>query len=73
MVEIVLWFMLGAVIGAIVANLMYMRDSGFGVLKVDKSNPEKDVYRFDIYDLDGLAKRKYVTLRVDKTADLSQK
>lgn len=44
-----------------------------GVLKIDHSNPEKDVYRFDISNLDDLTKKKRVVLRVDNSADLSQK
>lgn len=43
-----------------------------GVLKIDHSNPEKDVYRFEIADLDGLSKKKHIVLRVDNSADLSQ-
>lgn len=44
-----------------------------GVLRIDHSNPEKDIYRIDIKELDRLDKKKYVTLKVDNHADLSQK
>lgn len=42
-----------------------------GTLKIDHSNPEKDVYRFDVDDLDSLAKKKRIVLKVDNNADLS--
>ena len=42
-----------------------------GTLKID-SKGEKELYRFEIDDFDGLSKRKYVRLKVDNNADLSQ-
>ena len=44
-----------------------------GVIRIDKSNPEKDVYRIDIEDIDKLSKKKRILLKVDRHADLSQK
>jgi len=41
-----------------------------GVLKVDPSNPEKDVYKFEFNDeLENLAKKKTVTFTVDQISD----
>lgn len=42
-----------------------------GTLQIDHSG-EKELYRFVIDDFDGLSKKKYVTLKVDNHADLSQ-
>ena len=42
-----------------------------GALKIDHSNPEKDVYRFVIDDLDSLNKKKRILLVIDHNADLS--
>ena len=42
-----------------------------GVLRIDRSNPEKDRYRFEIDDLNKLSTKKYIVLKVDNTADLS--
>lgn len=42
-----------------------------GTLRIDHSNPEKDVYRFEIDDLDNLSTKKHIVLKVDNTADLS--
>lgn len=41
-----------------------------GTLKIDQ-NTDKDLYRFEIDDLDALSKKKYVRLKVDNKADLS--
>lgn len=42
-----------------------------GTLQVDRKG-EVDRYMFNIDDLDGLSKKKYVRLKVDNNADLSQ-
>lgn len=42
-----------------------------GTLQID-SKGEKELYRFEIDDFDGLSKNKYVRLKVNNNADLSQ-
>ena len=42
-----------------------------GTLQIDGKG-EKELYRFEINDLDALSKKKYVRLKVDNNADLSQ-
>lgn len=42
-----------------------------GTLKIDQISAEKDLYRFEIDNLDGLSHRKYILLKVDPNADLS--
>lgn len=44
-----------------------------GILRVDRSDPEKDIYRIEIDDLDCLAKCNRIVLKIDSNADLSQK
>ena len=44
-----------------------------GVIRIDQTNPEKDIYRLDIDDIDKLSKKKRILLKVDTHADLSQK
>lgn len=63
-----LWFVVGVFIGSII---FYDRSSG--TLRIDHRNPEKDVYRIEIDNLDNLAKKRRVVLKVDNHADLSQK
>jgi hypothetical protein len=59
--------------GVIFACIMYACRRTSGVLKIDRSNPEKDVYRFEVENLDDIAKKHYVVLTIDANADLSQK
>ena len=54
-----------SVVGGLVALAIYSCTAG--VLTIDSSNPEKDVYRFDVYDLDKLSKKKYVLLKVKRS------
>lgn len=69
----VLWLVLAAIGGSLITSLVYSFRSVFGILRIDRTNPQKDVYRFDIEDLDKIYKKKYVWLKIDKNADLSQK
>lgn len=65
---------IGVLVGSIVSNVIFFVRYGMaGTLRIDHSNPEKDVYRIEIDDLDGLSKKKHVILKVDNNADLSQK
>lgn len=59
----------GTVIGEAIAILRMRKTCG--TLLIDKKG-EKELYRFEIDDFDGLSKRKYVRLKVNANADLSQ-
>lgn len=37
-----------------------------GILRIDQSNPEKDIYRLEIDNLDILPKKKKIVLKVKK-------
>lgn len=65
--------LVGTLIGSIISNIIFYALSGSGTLRIDHSDPEKDVYRIEIDDLDNLSKHKRVILKVDNHADLSQK
>ena len=45
-----------------------------GTLRIDHSDPETDIYRLEIsnLDLNDLSKKKKITLKVDNNADLSR-
>lgn len=64
------WIFLGALVAGLVCH--FVLDRPCGTLRIDHFNPEKDVYRFDIDDLDKLGKKKRIVLKVDNHADLSR-
>ena len=63
---IIVAFLLGFIVG-----IVYPRKES-GTLKIDHSNPMKDVYRFEVDDLDVLNKKSRIVLRVEHDAHLSQ-
>lgn len=67
-----LLFLVGIIIGILITLLTVLLSTS-GILRIDHSNPEKDLYRFDIDNLDELSRRKRIVLKVDNHADLSQK
>lgn len=67
-----LLFLVGIIIGILITLLTVLLSTS-GTLRIDHSNPEKDLYRFDIDNLDELSRRKRIVLKVDNHADLSQK
>lgn len=67
------WFGLGFLCGAVVAVILWFCRTAYGCLHIDRSNPEKDVYRLDVGDLDRLSKKKQIIVKIDIDADLSQK
>lgn len=68
---IIVSFLIGVVFGLTFGLLRPHKSSG--VLKIDHSNPEKDVYRLEINDLDSLSKKNNIILKVDNDSNLSQK
>ncbi len=62
-------FLIGVFVGVLLCKGLSRYE---GVLRIDHTDPEKDVYRFDIVDFDRLNKKKKITLKVDNSADLSQ-
>ena len=67
-----LLFLAGVVVGSIIGSIIQGIRVAHGTLKIDKSNPQTDVYRLCLNDLDILSKKKYIRLKVDANADLSQ-
>ena len=68
-----LYFTIGVIVGAIGYAICQRMFVTHGTLRIDHSNPEKDVYRFEIDDLEKLNRKAYVELKIDHHADLSQK
>ena len=55
--------------GAVASCILYSKIDG--ILKIDHSNFEKDVYRIEIGDLDSLPYRKHIILKVENDVTLS--
>ena len=55
--------------GAVFSCILYSKIDG--ILKIDHSNFEKDVYRIEIDDLDILPHKKHIILKVENDANLS--
>ena len=63
----------GAVIGTVVTLVFQHMLYANGTLLIDRTDPDRDVYRIDLDSLDNLPKKKRITLKVNPYADLSQK
>lgn len=66
----VIGFVGGLLVGIIFYRLIFWLRSKKGVLRIDHSNPEKDVYRFEIDGIVDDSTKRFV-LKVDHDADLS--
>ena len=67
-------YLIGVIIGCLVSNIIFfIRYRYGGTLRIDNSNPEKDVYRFEIDDINKLSKFKRIILKVNHNSGLSQK
>ena len=62
-----------SLMGSIVTVLIIFLKSVRGTLRIDHSDPNKDIYRLDLDDLDVLTRKKLVILDIDHHANLSQK
>ena len=62
-----------SLVGSIVTVLIIFLKSVRGTLRIDHSNPNKDMYRLELDDLDVLTRKKLVILDIDHHANLSQK
>lgn len=67
-------FLLGVIIGTIMTYLIVKKSMSYsGVLKIDRHNPDKDLYFLEINKLEDLSKSKEILLKVDNDADLTRK
>lgn len=69
---LLLGFLIGMIIGSIIIILIYFGQTSMGALKINYTDPEKDVYRIHIDDLVGVEKKKRVMLKVINESDDSQ-
>lgn len=69
--DFLIYFACGLVSSLVTLLITYL-SSAHGTLRIDHTNPEKDVYRIEIDDLEALSRKKQVILHVDNSAILSQ-
>lgn len=68
-----LWCAAGFVVGTVLTAIFFRVRTGKGTLMIDHSNPEKDVVRFVIDDIEQITKKKRFILKVDHNANITQK
>lgn len=68
-----LWYAAGFVVGTVLTVIFFRVRTGKGTLMIDHSNPEKDVVRFVIDDIEQITKKKRFILKVDHNANITQK
>ena len=66
-------YLIGALVTLVFCLVYFYGRLAGGILRIDHSNPEKDVYRFEINNLDKLNKKRRIVLKIDHKADLSSK
>ena len=66
--------MAGIAIGMFVSYVLLIGKTAYGTLRIDHTDPEKDLYRIDIDgNFDNISKEKRIVLKVDNDANRSQK
>ncbi len=64
---------IGIVVGIAISWIFRKFQTTYGTLRIDHSDPNKDIYRIEIDDLDKLSSKSDVRLKIDHNANLSQK
>ena len=67
-----LYFTIGVIVGAIINSLWLHLLTGHGTFRIDHSDPEKDIYRLEIDNLDQINRKNRLYVKIDHHADLSQ-
>lgn len=67
-----LFFIIGVFIGSVITCIIQHFKRVYGVLKIDTSDSIKDKYHIYFDDFDTLSKKKFLLLKIDHNADLSQ-
>lgn len=68
----VVYILIGLFVGSLITNIIYLSKRVKGVLRIDRSDPEKDKFRFEIDDISNVHKKKRIELTIDANANLSQ-
>ena len=68
----VVYILIGCIVGTLITSLVVRYRRTSGTLKIDRTDPEKDRYRFEIDDLGNVHTKKRIVLKIDPNANLSQ-
>lgn len=60
------------IFGIIATCLMFTKSRTYGVLRIDKTNPSKTLYRFEVNSLENIEKKKKVVLKIISITDISR-
>ena len=74
LMDLLVCWITGVIVGIVLSAVIVTVKSSFATFRIDTSNPEQDVYRFDVHgELTNVPKKKWIIVSVDANADLSQK
>lgn len=73
MVTTAVIFLLGVLVGVYIGARARTPFTAYGVLRIDHNNSEKDLYRFEIDDIESLDTKTQIVLKIDHDADLTRK
>lgn len=65
-------FVIGVICGIIASKIFQRFRKTIGTLIVDMSDPDKDIYRLEIDNLDNIPKMKYILLKVETSKEIAQ-
>ena len=68
---VILIFLLGLFLGMFINELLRIIFIS-GTFLIDRSNPQKDICRLEVIDIDAISKKKYVTIKIQTDANLSR-
>ena len=66
-------FIFGVLVGIYIGARARTPVTAYGVLRIDHNSSEKDLYRFEIDDLESLDTKTQIVLKIDHNADLTRK
>lgn len=61
----------GLIVGGLLVTIFRLARTATGKLLIDSSNPEKDMFRVNLDNLDDMYKKSFIELKIVRDADLS--
>lgn len=68
---VIIIFLLGLFVGMFINELLRIIFIS-GTFLIDRSDPQKDICRLEVIDIDKISKKKYITIKIQTDAKLSQ-